>query len=140
MLNNGFIYGAAEIRGGTRSAIRDGRVYDAENTNCEEAVEGGGEGGVNARMRYRKKRNGGEDGRRYDGNKRSFAWCDHGSLSGLPPRETLDSGGSLTTFGNDMAGPRVSGSSVALQKVLSLPPSFQLIGQLPFAAQRRKED
>lgn len=92
---------------------------------------------MNARMRYRKKRNGGEDGRRYDGNKRSFAWCDHGSLSGLPPRETLDSGGSLTTFGNDMAGPRVSGSSVALQKVLSLPPSFQLIGQLPFAGVRR---
>lgn len=45
VLNNGFIYGAAEIRGGTRSAIRDGRVYDAENTNCEEAVEGGGREG-----------------------------------------------------------------------------------------------
>lgn len=44
VLNNGFIYGAAEIRGGTRCAIRDGRVYDAENTNCEEAVGGGVEG------------------------------------------------------------------------------------------------
>lgn len=88
---------------------------------------GGREGWVNARMRYRKKRNGGEDGRRYDGNKRSFAWCDHGSLSGLPPRETLDSVGSLTTFGNDMAGPRVSGSSVALQK--HLPPSVVSINR-----------
>lgn len=65
-----------------------------------------------------------ETGREEDGNKRSFAWCDHGSLSGLPPRETLDSGGSLTTFGNDTAR-RIR---LALQKVLP----FQLIGQLPF--------